>query len=145
MRGHNIVTISGNVGSSIVIGKTASDGRSACSFALASQNDKRRLTWVRINAYDKLAEYCSKKLNKGIYVSVVGELMNRSGQHGELTEVRAHQVIFQNMQKADSNEYDEYGDSDNDGQDYDDEDDYECTTNPNVPNNTKNQTYARND
>jgi single-stranded DNA-binding protein len=114
MRGHNTVTISGNVGSSIVIGKTSTDGRSACSFALASQNDKRRLTWVRINAYDKLAEYCSKKLNKGIYVSVVGELMNRSGQHGELTEVRAHQVIFQNFQKNNDSTGDYYNDNDDD-------------------------------
>lgn len=101
MRGHNLAIISGNVGANIVIGKTTTDSRSACSFAIASQNDKRRLTWVRINAYDKLAEYCSNKLHKGIYVSVVGELMNRDGKFGELTEVRAHQVIFQNAMTGD--------------------------------------------
>lgn len=93
MRGHNVVVLSGNIGGNIVISETK-DKRSACSFGVASQNDKHRLTWVRINCYDGLADYCSPILDKGLYVSVVGELMNRDGRHGELTEVRAHQIIF---------------------------------------------------
>lgn len=126
MRGHNIVMISGNVGSNIVIGKTSGDSRSACSFGLASQNDKRRLTWVRINAYDKLADYCSQKLEKGIYVSVVGELMNREGKYGELTEVRAHQVIFQTRsQSTESDTGSDNDDNDDGARDNQDDNDYD--------------------
>jgi|SRR5580704_6049594 single-stranded DNA-binding protein len=93
MRGHNEVWISGNIGGKIVKSQTR-DGRSACSFAVASEGEKHRLTWVRVNVYDRLADYCKEVLDKGLYCSVVGELMNRDGQHGELTEVRARNIIF---------------------------------------------------
>jgi single-stranded DNA-binding protein len=93
MRGHNTVIFSGNIGGTIVSGETK-DKRPAFSFGIASQNEKHRTTWARVNSYDKLAEYCSINADKGGYVSVIGELMNRDGKYGELTEIRAHQVIF---------------------------------------------------
>lgn len=98
MRGHNEVWISGNVGAKIVKAKTR-DNRAACSFAVASEGDKHRTTWVRVNVYDSLAIYCQDKLHKGIYCSVVGELMNRDGQYGELTEVRARDIIFYSQER----------------------------------------------
>lgn len=109
MRGHNVVVISGNIGGKIVVSSTR-DGRPACSFTIASENDKRRLTWVRINVYDGLAEYAKNVLTKGLYCSVHGELMNRDGQFGELTEVRAHNIIFNRPNDrdiGDSESYDE--------------------------------------
>lgn len=106
MRGHNEVWISGNVGGKIVVSKTRDD-REACSFQLASENSKSRTTWVRINVYDGLAENCKNRLRKGIYCTVLGELMNREGQYGELTEIRARDVIFF---EKDSNEEDRRAD-----------------------------------
>lgn len=100
MRGHNVVMLSGNIGGNIVNGKTRDD-RPAFSFGVASQNEKKRTTWVRVNSYDKLAEYCATTADKGLYVSVIGELMNRDGKYGELTEVRAHQVIFHTRNNKD--------------------------------------------
>lgn len=93
MRGHNAVWLSGNVGAKIVKSHTK-DNRTACSFSVASEGDKHRTTWVRVNVYDGLAEYCQDRLHKGVYCAVVGELMNRDGQYGELTEIRARDVIF---------------------------------------------------
>ena len=103
MRGFNEVWISGNVGSKIVIGKTKDD-RPCCSWSVASENEKHRLTWARVNAYDALAEYCNDMLEKGVYCSVVGELMNRGGQYGELTEIRAQQVVFHKVPDSSVNQ-----------------------------------------
>ena len=93
MIGHNQVWISGNVGGSIKEGYTRDKSR-ACSFSVASESDGRGITWVRINAYGDLASECLGRLHRGSYCSLIGELMNRDGKHGEITEVRAKQVIF---------------------------------------------------
>ena len=93
MRGHNQVWVSGNVGGNIVSGKTK-DSDPACSFSVAVDDGFRDTTWARVNAYGKMAMVCEKRLDKGIYVSVVGELMNRKGRHGELLEVRALNILF---------------------------------------------------
>jgi len=97
MRGVNKVVISGNVGDRITYGKTGS-GTPACSFSVASdrKDGKEIITaWVRVNVYgEDLVHDCQEKLGKGIYVVVDGELMNRDGKVGELTEVRAREIVF---------------------------------------------------
>jgi single-stranded DNA-binding protein len=51
--------------------------------------------WVKVNVYiEPLVKACRAKLTKGGYVIVAGELMNRDGRHGELTEVRAREIVF---------------------------------------------------
>jgi single-stranded DNA-binding protein len=53
--------------------------------------------YVKINIYsDALVDICRTRLLKGVYVIVEGELMNREGVHGEVTEVRAKEIIFTN-------------------------------------------------
>ena len=93
MRGHNRVWLSGNVGGKIVK-STTSDGNPACSFMLASNQVGREATWVRINCFGELVTKIQDKLKKGAYFSVEGELMNRQGKYGELTEVRAKDIVF---------------------------------------------------
>lgn len=93
MLGHNQVWLSGNVGGSVKQGKTRDDSL-ACSFSLASEAMGRGTTWVRVNAYGDIALDCIDSLDKGAYCSVIGELMNREGRHGEITEVRAISVII---------------------------------------------------
>ncbi len=95
MLGHNQVWLSGNVGANVKRGKTR-DESPACSFSLASETENRGTTWVRVNAYGDLAVDCMESLGKGAYCSVVGELMNRDGRHGEIMEVRAKDVIVHN-------------------------------------------------
>ena len=93
MRGFNQVWLSGNVGGKFVIGQTR-DNNPACSFSIAAEDVSRGTTWVRINVYGSLAVRCQQKIGRGIYVSVLGELMNREGKFGELTEVRAKDICF---------------------------------------------------
>ena len=92
MRGVNSVILSGNVGQ--VNFGSMSNGSDVLSFTLASDRygngDK-----VTVNVYvENLIRICKSKLTKGRYVIVEGELMNREGQYGELTEVRAREVLF---------------------------------------------------
>ena len=96
MRGINKVIISGNVAGNINFGEVK--GGSALSFSVASDrkaNGSTITAWVKINVYhEALVRICRTRLLKGGYVLIEGELMNREGQHGELTEVRAREIIF---------------------------------------------------
>jgi len=96
MRGVNSVILSGNVGK--VNFGTMNSGADVLSFTVASDrygNGDKITVWVKINVYvENLIRICKSKLSRGGYVIVQGELMNREGQHGELTEVRAREVIF---------------------------------------------------
>jgi single-strand DNA-binding protein len=98
MRGLNKVIISGNVSGDINFSELPS-GDPALSFSLASDRragDGGQVTvWARVNVYiAPLIDICRKRLKKGGYVLIDGELMNREGVHGKLTEVRAREIIF---------------------------------------------------
>ena len=97
MKGINSVHLSGNVLGNIEYGRVSKGGE-ACSFSVASDRHSANgvvTAFVKVNVYvDGLVRICRAKLAKGIYVLVQGELMNREGQHGDLTEVRAREIIF---------------------------------------------------
>lgn len=103
MKGINKVIISGNVLGTIEFGKV-SNGGEACGFQVASDRHSASgvvTAFVKINVYvEGLVKICKLKLLKGIYVIVEGELMNRDGQHGDLTEVRAREIIFLPREEA---------------------------------------------
>lgn len=111
MIGVNTVNISGNVTGKIFFSTTAVKKTKACSFTLVSErkgpNGVSVYAYVKVNAYgDNLFDICNKHLNKGVYVYVQGELMNRSGKVGELTEVRANQIIFNsNVESTTADEF----------------------------------------
>jgi len=93
MRGHNQVLISGYVEGKMVSGTTG-DGGNAFSFSVSSEDSGRKSMRVRVNAYGPMATQCDDEARSGSYCIVVGELMNRSGKFGKLTEVRAKTVEF---------------------------------------------------
>jgi len=98
-RGINRVVISGNCSDSARF-HTTGNGAKCATFKLAS--DRRGIkpgeivtAWVKINVYNEaLVDICQSRLAKGAYVIVEGELMNREGVQGEVTEVRAKEIIF---------------------------------------------------
>ena len=92
MKGMNHVWLAGNIGGRIIFGRTRDDDL-ACSFSVASDHGGGT-TWARVNAYGTVAAQCQGRAEKGVYVMVRGELMNRHGQFGELTEIRALDVVF---------------------------------------------------
>jgi len=93
MTGQNQVLISGYVESRVLAGKTG-DGGEACSFTVASGDSGQKTTHVRINAYGSIAEQCEQESRVGVYCVIFGELMNRPGKFGKLTEIRAKKVEF---------------------------------------------------
>jgi len=100
----NQAWLSGNVSGSINFGQTG-DGTEACSFSVASDRtraDNTITAWVRCNVYGDLVRICKSKLDKGVYVSIVGELMNRdAGNAKELLEIRVNEIVFFPRQKSD--------------------------------------------
>lgn len=97
MRGINKTFTSGNVSREINYG-TMPDGTPVLSFTMASDrvaNGTTITVWAKINVYiGSLVEQCRTHLSCGGYVIVYGELMNREGRHGKLTEVRAKEIVF---------------------------------------------------
>jgi single-stranded DNA-binding protein len=99
MRGINRVLLAGNASDSARF-QTTSSGVPCASFKIAC--DRRGAArgeivtaWVKVNVYgDPLVEICRSRLHKGVYVLIEGELMNRDGAGGEVTEVRAKEIIF---------------------------------------------------
>jgi len=96
-RAINRVVISGDVTAKIEYAKTTKQVP-VCTFILASDKHIRDgvvTTWVKVNAYGEgLVDTCRAYLRKGAYVFIEGELMNREGAAGELTEIRARELIF---------------------------------------------------
>ena len=97
MRGINKTVISGNVSRDINFGSMP-DESPVLSFTMASDRHANGATvtaWVKVNVYiESLIEQCRQHLGCGGYVIVDGELMNREGRHGKLTEVRAKEIVF---------------------------------------------------
>lgn len=98
MRGVNKSIISGNVSGKILFSNTDS-GSPACSFNVASDNflfgGQVVSVWVRVNVYGEgIVNLCKSRLSKGQYIIIFGELMNRQGPTGPLTEIRARELIF---------------------------------------------------
>lgn len=98
-RGLNRVIISGNCSDSARY-HTTNSGTKCASFRLASDRRGTKpgelvTAWIKINVYtEPLVAICMTRLIKGCYVIIEGELMNREGPHGEVTEVRAREIIF---------------------------------------------------
>ena len=98
-RGLNRVIVSGNAAADARFQSTGS-GTPCATFKIACDrrgaNKGEIVTaWVKINVYgDALVEICKSRLHKGSYVLVEGELMNRDGAVGEVTEIRAKELIF---------------------------------------------------
>lgn len=96
MRGFNLVVLSGNVVNAPEYGRTSSTD--AMSFLLASSRPSSTgsvTAHVKVNVYiEGLLRICEMKLQKGKYVQVQGELMNRDGRSGQLVEIRARDILF---------------------------------------------------
>lgn len=90
----NLVVLTGNVGK-LLFGRTNS-GSPSCSFELFSDRKDGNTTITtrsKINVYGPLVQICKDRVSQGSLVLVEGELMNRRGQMGDLTEVRARKVF----------------------------------------------------
>jgi len=94
MKGINVVTVSGNVGT-MYASKTGT-GVTAYSMLIAVDSKKGTPVWVRVNVFGGLARKCNDKIEKGDYVLVSGELMERKVSTDDITllEIRAKEIVF---------------------------------------------------
>lgn len=94
-KGTNVSALSGNVASDVAYGRTGRRGEPACNFRVVMEQAHRPLVYVRVNVYGGNVDVCKlRKLAKGDYVVIVGELMNRDGQDGMLTEIRCLDIVI---------------------------------------------------
>ena len=97
MRGMNKVILSGNVTGTISYAQTG-NGTDVCTFILASDRHAGGgvvTAYIKVNVYiEGLVSLCRNRLDKGCYLLVEGELMNRNSPIGRVVEVRAHELIF---------------------------------------------------
>ncbi len=101
------ITLIGNLGSDPELRHTAT-GVPVCSFRLAVHKQwhaqdgeqKEKVTWIRVTAWQKLAEVVNEHLRKGRRVLVVGELenpqayVNKAGEMAATNEVTARTIRF---------------------------------------------------
>ena len=98
-RGINRVLLSGAVSEAPRFHETGG-GSKCATFRLSSDRRGAKpgeviTALVKINLYgEPLVNLCKERLQKGDYVIVEGELMNREGVQGEVTEIRAKEIIF---------------------------------------------------
>ena len=104
MRGINRVVLSGNVTGQIDYA-TTDTGSEVCTFVLASDrhaNGGVVTVFAKVNVYiEALVRLCRNKLEKGCYLLLEGELMNRQAPSGKLTEVRAWEILFLTSERFD--------------------------------------------
>lgn len=101
------ITLIGNLGSDPELRYTASNVP-VCSFRMAVQKQwqgqdgeqKEKVVWFRVTAWQKLAEVVSEHLSKGRRVMVVGEVENaqayvsKTGELAATNEVTARTIRF---------------------------------------------------
>lgn len=100
----NQIIISGNLGSDPEMGNGS---KPSCRFSLAVNDSKDRTTWFNVRAYESQAETCTRYLNKGSSVIVVGrmtsyEFTDREGNNRKAWEVVANRVHFNGPSMKDS-------------------------------------------
>ena len=80
------------------------EGGAVCSFSIAvgwKTKDKEGAEWVRIVAYDKLAEICGEYLRKGSKVFVSGRFKTRKWQDKDGVERYTTEIIANELQMLD--------------------------------------------
>lgn len=92
------ITIVGNSGQNAEV-KTLSGDKKVANFSVAVNEGKDKPPmWLRVNAWNKLAELCGQYVTKGKQVLVIGKLQIREyekdGQKRTSIEVLASEVRF---------------------------------------------------
>ena len=98
------------------------------------QGEERQADFITIIAWNKLGEFCSKYFKKGQQVGIVGRIQTRNweddqGQKHYATEVVAEEAYFADSKKDDNSS----GQFENDGFDTTGGNDFEITSNDDLP------------
>jgi len=93
----NKVILLGNIGSELEL-KHTDNGKAVVNFSLAV-NKGDKVNWVRVTAWEKVAQACAEWLTKGDQVLVDGELNSRQwttkeGENKTALEVIGSRITF---------------------------------------------------
>ena len=116
----NQVVLTGNLGADPET-KYSADGNPIATFNLAFHSGKEKTGWIKIVAFNRLAEIVDQYLHKGARVALVGTLDQYRWETDEGTQKSTYSVIAHNIEfiKTDgrgfeTNGEDEAGENDND-------------------------------
>ena len=93
----NSVVLAGNLGNDPDI-HFNSEGEPIASFNLAFRAGKKKTGWVKITAFNRLSEICSKHLHKGAKIAVSGVLDYHQWETNEGVKRSAIQMIANSVE-----------------------------------------------
>jgi single-strand DNA-binding protein len=93
----NSVVLAGNLGNDPEIHFT-SEGEPIASFNLAFRAGKKKTGWIKVTAFNKLAEITEKHLHKGAKIAVSGVLDHSQWETNEGVKRSSIQMIANNLE-----------------------------------------------
>jgi len=93
----NTCTIVGNLGDSVSM-FYSSEGSPVASFDIAFQSSKKKTCWIKIVAFQKIAEIAAKYLTKGSRIAVTGTLDQHKWQTDEGQNRSTFQIIATSLE-----------------------------------------------
>jgi single-strand DNA-binding protein len=100
MAGLNSCNFIGRVGKSPEI-RSTQGGKDVCTFSLAVDDgwgDNKKVTWLSLVTWDKLAKFCSDYLTKGSLIFVSGKLQIREWDDKEGVKRYSTEIVASNIQ-----------------------------------------------
>jgi len=94
----NQCVLTGNLGADPEV-FYSSEGNPVASFNLAFQSSKKKTCWIKVVAFQKLADICGQYLHKGARIAVIGTLdqnkwQGEDGQNRSTFQVIANSLEF---------------------------------------------------
>lgn len=74
------------------------DGNPVASFNIAFQSTKKKTCWIKIVAFQKLADICGQYLHKGARIAIIGTLDQNKWQGDDGQNRSTFQVIANNIE-----------------------------------------------
>ena len=93
----NQCVITGNLGGDPEI-FYSSEGNPVASFNLAFHSSKKKTCWIKVVAFQKLADICGQYLHKGAKIAVIGTLDQNKWETDEGQNRSTFQLIANNIE-----------------------------------------------
>jgi single-strand DNA-binding protein len=113
----NQVVLTGNMGADPDM-RYSADGNPVATFNLAFNSGKEKTGWIKVVAFNRLAEVCEQYLHKGARIGVIGVLDQHKWETEEGTQRSMFQLIANNIEfiKTDGRGFEEDGEQEGDGE-----------------------------
>ena len=93
----NQCVLTGNLGADPEV-FYSSEGNPVASFNLAFQSSKKKTCWIKVVAFQKLADICGQYLHKGARIAVIGTLDQNKWETDDGQNRSTFQIIANNIE-----------------------------------------------